>query len=182
MLTFALMPMIDVWFARLNARSLRRRLKALSGKASGGQVGRKVKKAFQQDHLRSFDTLVEVDDGHPRFISRPLLLVPVEELLSGDQRERYAEVVSEFLRRYRSGLPPDRRALLESYRFTDLARKVVGVGQRRDPCMGRAVHGPRPRRPAPASAEGGAALSPGPLRRGHRRRLAGRACRPGAAD
>ena len=32
------------------------------------------------------------------------------------------------LRSYRRSLPPDRRRLLERYRFVDFARKVVGVG------------------------------------------------------
>ncbi len=128
MFTFAQMRNVDVWYARLPARQLRRRLRSLSDKAADKEVRRRVKQALQRDHLRAFDKLIEVVDGQPRFIARPPLLVPVEDLLSGEQQERYVEVVREFLTQYRSSLSPDRRALLESYRYTDLARKVVGVG------------------------------------------------------
>ena len=61
-------------------------------------------------------------------MSNPPFLVPADELLEGEARERYVEVVRDFLTQYRESLAPDRRALLESYRFVSLARKVVGVG------------------------------------------------------
>jgi uncharacterized protein (DUF2252 family) len=55
-------------------------------------------------------------------------VVPVEELLEQQERERYVGVVSSFLEQYRASLQPHLRALLESYRFAGMARKVVGVG------------------------------------------------------
>jgi uncharacterized protein (DUF2252 family) len=39
-----------------------------------------------------------------------------------------AEVLGEILDAYRDSLPPDRRELLDGYRFRQIARKVVGVG------------------------------------------------------
>jgi len=128
MLDFAEMRNVDVWYARLPARELRNRLRTLSDKESCREVKRRLKQALQHDHIRAFGKLLEVVDGEPRFLSRPPLLMPVESLLDDEQRERYVEVVRDFLEQYRSSLAPERRTLMETYRFRDMARKVVGVG------------------------------------------------------
>ena len=103
-------------------------LEKSAGRADGRAVRKKVKKALTRDHLHAFDRFIETVDGDIRFTSHAPLLVPVEELLDRDQRGRYVEVIRDFLHQYRQSLPPDRRVLLESYRFQHMARKVVGVG------------------------------------------------------
>ena len=128
MLEFAEMRNIDVWYARLPGQALEERLEHLSDKVSTKEVRRRVRRALERDHLKAFDRLIENRDGVPRFVADPPVLVPAADLLDGDARERYVGVVQEFLTQYRSGLAPDRRRLLESYRFVDMARKVVGVG------------------------------------------------------
>jgi hypothetical protein len=87
-----------------------------------------VRKALHKDHLHAFERLIDCEDGEGCFLSQPPLLVPVEELLDDEQRERYVEVVQEFLRQYRGCLPPHTRTMIERYRFMHIARKVVGVG------------------------------------------------------
>ena len=47
------------------------------------------------------------------------------------------------LRRYRQSLSTDRRHLLEQYQFSQLARKVVGVGSVGTRCWIVLLHGPR---------------------------------------
>ena len=64
-------------------------------------------------------------DGAPRIVSRPPLIVPVEELFPGESVE---EQMRDLLRAYRRSLPVDRRHLLEGYRYTHMARRVGGVG------------------------------------------------------
>ena len=91
-------------------------------------VHKNVKKAGKKNSLKAFDRLVRVVDGEPRIVSDPPLLVPVGELVSEDQREALEERILEMLGRYRESLKGDRRHLLDSYRFVELARKVVGVG------------------------------------------------------
>jgi uncharacterized protein (DUF2252 family) len=56
------------------------------------------------------------------------LLVPARELLSDEERGRYAQTVEAALRDYRASLSQDRQAVYDLYRFRDMARKVVGVG------------------------------------------------------
>jgi uncharacterized protein (DUF2252 family) len=54
--------------------------------------------------------------------------VPVRDLYDTLEAQAIEQSVHETLRSYRRSLQGDRRHLLESYRFVDLARKVVGVG------------------------------------------------------
>lgn len=128
MLGFAQMRNVDLWTVGLPARDLERRMSEVAGHQSGRVVKRAIRKALSHDHVTAFDKLIEQTDGELRFISDPPLVVPVEELLGEQERERYVEVVGSFLEQYRNSLPPHLRGLVESYRFARMARKVVGVG------------------------------------------------------
>jgi uncharacterized protein (DUF2252 family) len=128
MLEFAEMRNLDVWYARMSADELRQRLSTMADRASSKEAKKRLEKALRRDHLRAFERHLEITDGQPKFVSDPPVLVPAEELLVGEQRERYVEVIQTFLQKYRASLPPDRRTLMEGYRFVALARKVVGVG------------------------------------------------------
>ena len=128
MLEFASMRNLEVWHARLPAKEFQRYLKKRAGRESGNVVRKKIRKALTRDHLRAFDRLIEADGADLRFVSRPPIVVPVEEMLDQHQRERYVEVIRDFLHQYRESLPSESRTLLESYRFMHMARKVVGVG------------------------------------------------------
>jgi uncharacterized protein (DUF2252 family) len=128
MTEFAAMRDLDVWYARLPATELQAKLKAGAGDKAGKEVERQVHKSLQRDHLRAFDRLLRDEGGEIRFVSEPPVLVPAEELLNDEQRQRYVEVIHSFLTQYRESLSPHIRALMERYRFLHIARKVVGVG------------------------------------------------------
>ena len=127
-LEFAEQRNIEVWHARLEAEELRQRLAGMADSRTHHAVKKSIEKALRHDHLTAFDKLIERDGGDVRFISDPPVLVPVEELLDGDQRGRYVGVITSFLEQYRESLAPHLRSLVESYRFVHIARKVVGVG------------------------------------------------------
>ena len=63
--------------------------------------------------------------------------------------------VLELFRGYRRSLQPDRRTLLESYRYVDLARKVVGVGSVGTRCWIMLLLGRDDERPALPPGQGG---------------------------
>ena len=129
MLQFASLRNLAVWTARLPAKELARQMSDDAGHRSQQVVKKAIQKALTRDSLTAFGRLIDTGpDGELRFISNPPLIVPVEELLAEQERERYVEVVGEFLKQYRESLPPHLRALVESYRFARMARKVVGVG------------------------------------------------------
>ena len=56
------------------------------------------------------------------------LIVPIDQLAQGRERDEMFEGLRELLRDYRGTLEFDRRVLLEEFELTDFARKVVGVG------------------------------------------------------
>jgi uncharacterized protein (DUF2252 family) len=128
MRTFAHMSHLDVWYERINASELVHHF--------GGRLGRKGRIVFakpfvrarRKTSLRAVKKLTEQVDGVPRFRSVPPLLVPLSELLDpGDERDE-PDYIRELLSDYRAGLEEDRRYLFDTYRFVDMARKVVGVG------------------------------------------------------
>jgi uncharacterized protein (DUF2252 family) len=63
-----------------------------------------------------------------RFRSVPPLLVPLRELFDAAHARDEQEYVRELIGGYAAGLDEDRRYLFGTYRFVDMARKVVGVG------------------------------------------------------
>ena len=129
MASFATMGNLDVWYAHIDIDRLRTRLrKERTDRDRLTRIETSARRAMTHDHLTAFEKHVEVDDGELRFVHRPPQLVPVEYLLDEEARDRYQEVIGEFLRQYRESLRPDRRLLLESYRFVHIARKIVGVG------------------------------------------------------
>jgi hypothetical protein len=125
---FAAMRNLDVWYARLDVDTVLADLAKVADRKEMETAKKSVKKASQKNSLKAFDRLVHVVDGEPRFISDPPLLVPAGELVSEDQANDLEEHLLKMLSRYRESLKGDRRHLLDSYRFVEMARKVVGVG------------------------------------------------------
>jgi uncharacterized protein (DUF2252 family) len=128
MLAFAPMVNLDVWYSRLDVAVLLADLARVADPKQIKVVKKNVAKAQKRNHLKAFDRLVREVDGEPRIISDPPLLVPVRELVGDDRRHELEGRIQKMLGRYRESLPADRRHLFDSYRFVDMARKVVGVG------------------------------------------------------
>lgn len=80
-----------------------------------------ARQAARRDNLGALDKLTEVIDGERRFRDQPPLMKRVRDQILDEQ-------VYAIFAAYRRSLPPDRRRLLDHYRFVDLAHKVVGVG------------------------------------------------------
>jgi uncharacterized protein (DUF2252 family) len=119
---------LDVWYDRLTASELVERF--------GGRLGAKGRivfaqpfaKARRKTSLRAVKKLTERVDGELRFRSVPPLLVPLRELLDTPDARDEEEYIRELLDEYAASLSVDRRYLFGTYRFVDMARKVVGVG------------------------------------------------------
>jgi uncharacterized protein (DUF2252 family) len=128
MLRFAAMGNLEVWYARLDIEALLADVAKVANRKQVKAAEKNVAKAHKKNSLKAFDRLVHEVDGEPRIISDPPLLVPARELVADDQRHELEERLQEMLARYRESLKGDRRHLFDSYRFVDMARKVVGVG------------------------------------------------------
>jgi hypothetical protein len=124
----AAMPNLAVYYERLDIASITARWGTAVGQQVTKQVQANIAKAQSKDQIKARAKLTRVVDGDLRFISDPPLLVPVNELFGYEAGQGLEDSIHEALRSYRRSLQGDRRRLLESYRFADLARKVVGVG------------------------------------------------------
>jgi uncharacterized protein (DUF2252 family) len=125
---FAAMKNLDVWYAHLDIEST---LQELGSQLKPGQVKRTEKalaKARTKDSMSAFSKLTHVVDGEARIVAEPPLIVPIHDLARGAERTEMFEGLQELVRSYRQTLEYDRRVLLEEFRLTDIARKVVGVG------------------------------------------------------
>ena len=119
---------LDVWYDRLNASELVDRF--------GGRLGRRGRILFanpfatarRKTSLRAVEKLTERVDGELRFRSIPPLLVPLQELVDAEDARSDIDIVRVAVDRYAESLDEDRRYLFGTYRFVDMARKVVGVG------------------------------------------------------
>ena len=126
---------LEVWYFHVDASEVVASLEsqaAASGSKKQAQMAatatKLVAKAQTKDSLRALAKLTHVVDGERRIISEPPLIVPLEELFPGVEFEQVRQMFQDLLRRYRQSLSTDRRHLLEEYRFSQIARKVVGVG------------------------------------------------------
>ncbi len=125
---FAARSHLDVWYERLNASELVDRFGGKLGAKGRIVFAKPFAKAPRKTSLRAVEKLTERVAGELRFRSVPPLLVPFRELFApADMRDETA-FIRELLDEYAASLDPERRYLFETYRFVDMARKVVGVG------------------------------------------------------
>ena len=127
----ASMRNLDLWHHRVYVEPLIGRVQdALDGKALR-RAQRNIAKARGKDSLRGLAKLTRTVNGELRFISDPPLIVPADELVEEyglAVRDAADDTVLRLLRAYCETLSPELRLLVESYRYVDVARKVVGVG------------------------------------------------------
>jgi uncharacterized protein (DUF2252 family) len=125
---FAAMKNLDVWYAHLDLDAAVRELGSQLMPKLAKRTARTLAKARTRDSMSALSKLTHVVDGETRIIADPPLIVPIDELALGGERDEMFDVLHGHLRSYRSTLARDRRVLLERYRLVDFARKVVGVG------------------------------------------------------
>ena len=119
---------LDVWYARLDSRSVAARWSEEITKHEAQRVRRMADKALTKDSVRALASLCERVDGRLRIVSEPPVIVRSEDLVPSERVDEALEHMKAALRIYRRSLQPDRAHLLDAYRVVDFARKVVGVG------------------------------------------------------
>ena len=124
----ARMRKLDVWYARLDVDELEALVKSQVKGKDLKRFRKNVAKAQSKDSMRAYSKLVEVVDGRPRLISDPPMIVRIQELMPDKEAHEVEDTLQDILHSYRRTLRGDHRHLLEGFRFSDAARKVVGVG------------------------------------------------------
>jgi uncharacterized protein (DUF2252 family) len=119
---------LDVWYDRLTASELVERFGGHLG--SNGRIvfSTTFERGQRKTSLRAVKKLTERVDGELRFRSVPPLLVPLRHHTVPGVDIDEGDYVRELLEEYAVSLDEDRKYLFGSYRFVDMARKVVGVG------------------------------------------------------
>ena len=129
MRNFAGMTNLDVWYAHADVDQVRADFAAQLKARQRKLIDQGTAKARTRDSMQELAKLTHVVDGRPRIIADPPLLVPIADLLPAHtDREAFAGQIKDLLGKYQRTLETDRRFLLETFEFADMARKVVGVG------------------------------------------------------
>ncbi|MBV9415196.1 MAG: DUF2252 domain-containing protein [Solirubrobacterales bacterium] len=128
MVEFAAMKNLDVWYARLEIESMVHELAPRLKEKMVQRTEKALAKARTKDSMAAFSKLTQSVNGEVRIVDQSPLIVPIEQLAPGQEHDEMFEALHQLLRGYRETLEFDRRVLLEQFRLTDFARKVVGVG------------------------------------------------------
>jgi uncharacterized protein (DUF2252 family) len=128
MRSFSAMSNLELWYARIDVDEIAALAKQHGDRKQQEQFERNVAKAHSKDSMKAFEKLTTVVDGERRIVSDPPLIVSIEDVAVGVDAVELEKFLRDVLRSYRSTLSPDRRRLLERYRYVHAARKVVGVG------------------------------------------------------
>ena len=125
---FAGMSNLDLWYSRIDVDAIGSLVAQQGSRKQRRLFERNVAKTRSKDSMRAFSKLTTVVDGNRRIVSDPPLIVPIEDVHAGADADKLEAFVHGVIRAYRRTMSPDRRRLLERYRYVHAARKVVGVG------------------------------------------------------
>jgi hypothetical protein len=128
MRAFAAMTNLDVWYARMDVDAVVAERAGRLSRDDAEAIRRLAGKSRAKNSLRAVSRLTEVVDGRLRIASAPPLIERVSDLLPEAAAKELTDAIQALLDQYVASLPDDRRRLVSSYRFVDMARKVVGVG------------------------------------------------------
>ena len=119
---------LDIWNTHLDGPAVAARWGDQASRKLTETFERRVAKAQSKDHLAALAKLTHEVDGQLRFVDNPPLMMPAESVFTDVYSSQTVANLFDALAQYRGTLSGDRQRLLEKYEFTDLARKVVGVG------------------------------------------------------
>jgi hypothetical protein len=122
------MTNLDVWYSHADVEHIRDQYMQGLKPAGRKRMDRGLAKARARDNLGALARFATVEDGTPRLVAEPPLVMPFRDLLADDARREIETGLMRLLDGYRESLQADRRVLFDAYRVVDIARKVVGVG------------------------------------------------------
>jgi uncharacterized protein (DUF2252 family) len=138
MAEFAQLSPLEVYYSSISADDI---LGAASPKRRE-QLTKFFDKARTQSSVRVAERLIETVDGARRIRTQPPTLFALRDVPPHTTQFESLDNAESIMRAYRRSLQTDRRQLLESYRFVDVALKVVGVGSVGTRCFVAYFEGP----------------------------------------
>jgi uncharacterized protein (DUF2252 family) len=128
MAEFAAMTNLAVWYANVDIDAALARFGRQFRRRALKRTERALAQARTRDSMSALSKLSREIDGQPRIVADPPLIVPLDDLAQGGERDELLDSVHTLLSSYRASLQRDRALLLEQFEMVDAARKVVGVG------------------------------------------------------
>jgi uncharacterized protein (DUF2252 family) len=128
---FARQGNLEVWYSHLDVDAISDLLTKGVDVKRMQVLEKQLEGARRNTSVRALGKLTTTVDGTVRFLDKPPLLVPADDLSTGEAGEDGEEgdhSVQGLLDGYRESLPENRRTLLDGYHYASMARKVVGVG------------------------------------------------------
>ena len=116
---YAEMTALEVWYSYLSAE---RFIEDAETPAARKRWRKRVDKAMLNSSGREFPKIAKVRDGRARIVDRRPLIYHSSEIATIGKRVR------RMFHGYRATLAEECRLVLDRYRITDVARKVVGIG------------------------------------------------------
>jgi uncharacterized protein (DUF2252 family) len=144
---FAGMTNLAVWYASARVEDVRQLIGAQGDARQLRGLDKSIAKGKRKDNARAFAKLAVTEGGRPRIRADPPLIVPVDQLTDKAEAEQIRGGAWAMFEAYLATLPGDMRELMRRYHYTDVARKVVGVGSVGTRCwvalfLGRDGHDP----------------------------------------
>ena len=126
---FAGLGNLDVWYTMVDVDELQSQFGGLLKQNQRKALVAGAAKARTRDSMQELHKLTRMEDGQPRIVPDPPVIVPLRDLAGPEQFKGDLEAeLRGLIGQYHRTLQPDRRVLFEQYVFADMARKVVGVG------------------------------------------------------
>ena len=90
---FAAMSNLELWYSRIDVDEIAALAARQGTEKQRKRFERNVAKARSKDSLRAFAKLTEIVDGEPRIASDPPLIVPIEEIVGGADKDEFEEFI-----------------------------------------------------------------------------------------
>jgi uncharacterized protein (DUF2252 family) len=120
---------LGVWYTQVDIDEFRTRFDSLLRERQRKELDKGLAKARTRDSMQELTKLTRIENGQPRIVPDPPVIVPLRDLLGElAGAVNIEKELRTLIGQYRRTLQPDRRVLLEQFEFADMARKVVGVG------------------------------------------------------
>ncbi len=119
---------LAVWYAHVEPTSELAQLRDELDSATRKSSRKLVEKSWNSDSVQALGKLTTLVDGQRRIVSRPPLIVPIEEVYADADADGLYRELRARLGEYAGTLQRECRIPLEQFEFMQAARKVVGVG------------------------------------------------------
>ncbi len=128
MARFAGIGNLDVWYQHADVEQFMAQYRDKLAPVTRRRTEKGLQRARLQDSMKAVDKLTSVVDGQRRITADPPGVVPLDDVYPDARGGQLRASMHDLIRAYSRSLQSDRQSIIQAFRLTDMARKVVGVG------------------------------------------------------